>query len=327
MGNEKLQGDQSTEHIRILEDTISQLEQKLRESEAALSDMANILSLYTGILEHNLAGVYVINNDRFSYVDQSFADIFGYATPGEVVGKSGFIELVTPEYRDLVVEHDQKCSIGEIKAFRYECMGSRKDGSRVVVEVLGSSTLIKGKHSVNGFVLDATDYKRVSTLAFFNSITGLPNRALFADRLKQAIILGRRNNGNFALMFIHLDGLKKVNDGLGQMACDHVLRESAQRLMKLLRNSDTVARVGGDEFAAILTGAAGHNISAQMAISISESLEVPIYFSGHTIGVSASIGISLFPQDGGEIDILIRSSDTAMREAQKGGKCAYLFAS
>ena|ERR1700690_2417083 len=104
--------------------------------------MANTLCLYTSILKHNLAGMYVITNDRFSHVNQSFADFFCCATPGDIVGKMGIGELVAPEYRDLAVKNDQKYSTGEIKVFRYECTGVRKDGSRIVIEVHGSSLAI-----------------------------------------------------------------------------------------------------------------------------------------------------------------------------------------
>lgn len=310
----------SVERIRIFEDTIHQLEQKLRASE-------NTLTMCHSILEQNIAGVYVIKNDRFSYVNQSFADIFGYSSPQEIISKKKFIELIAPEHRDLVVENVRKRTRGEIDAIRYEFTGLRKDGSRIVVEVHGRSVMIEGKRTVIGVIIDATDNKRMNTLAFYDSLTRLPNRALFHDRFSQAIARARRNNEKIALLFIDLDRFKTVNDSFGHRAGDHVLQESALRLKALLRDSDTVARLGGDEFAAILTGAVGHDIAAQTAIKMAESLEAPISFSGHSIVVSASIGISLFPQDGAEIDVLLHIADTAMYEAKKRGKHTYHFAS
>lgn len=321
------QEKKNAERIKSFEDTVRRLEEKLKAGELAVAEMTNTLTICKSILGQSLAGVYMINNNLFSYVNQSFADIFGYASPEEIVGKMSITELVAPESRALVAENVRRRTTGEINAIRYEFTGLRKDGSRIIVEVHGRSMLIDDKRSVIGIILDMTDYRRMSTLAFFDSLSGLPNRALFHDRLDQAIALARRGNGHFALMFIDLDGFKKVNDSFGHVAGDHVLRESAQRLKKLFRNSDTVARIGGDEFAVILTGAAGRNISVQLANKILEQLETPILFSGQGLIVSASIGISLFPQDGAEADSLLRNADMAMYEAKKRGKHTYHFAS
>lgn len=161
--------------------------------------------------------------------------------------------------------------------------------------------------------------------AHYDRLTGLPNRALFLDRLDQAIRDARRYGRRFGLMFIDLDGFKTVNDTLGHQAGDEVLVEVAVRLSHCLRESDTVARMGGDEFTAILPAVDSPISAHRVARKIIEALNQPFHASGHTPQVGASIGISLYPEDGTELDILLKKADKAMYQAKKEGKNDYRF--
>ncbi|WP_373498053.1 diguanylate cyclase domain-containing protein [Desulfococcus sp.] len=161
--------------------------------------------------------------------------------------------------------------------------------------------------------------------AHYDRLTGLPNRALFLDRLDQAIRDARRYGRRFGLMFIDLDGFKSVNDTLGHDAGDEVLVQVAGRLNHCLRDSDTVARMGGDEFTAILPAVDSPVSAHRVAKKIIEALNQPFHVSGHAPQVGASIGISLYPEDGTELDILLKKADKAMYQAKKDGKNDYRF--
>lgn len=317
----------SAELVKELRDAVSTSELELNECRRIIAENTKTVAFWNGILEESLAGIYVIDSGHFSYVNQSFADIFGYASPDEVVDGPEFLELVAPESRDLVLENVRKRTEGEIDEMRYTFTGLRKDGSRNIVEVHGRALVVDGHRSVIGLILDMTDYYRVSGLALYDSLTKLPNRALFQDRLEQVIALARRNQDNFTLMYMDLDGFKEVNDTLGHTVGDQVLQETARRLAVLFRDSDTVARFGGDEFVALLTSASDHSGAEQLATRVIESLGTPIHAGEDAVAISASVGISVFPRDGEEIEPLLQQADSAMYEAKKSGKNTYCFAS
>ncbi|PHV12780.1 sensor domain-containing protein [Chitinimonas sp. BJB300] len=165
---------------------------------------------------------------------------------------------------------------------------------------------------------------RVHTLAFYDSLTGLPNRTLFADRVELALARAQRDATQLALLFIDLDRFKTINDSLGHAIGDRLLRTIAKRLAVLVRDSDTVCRLGGDEFVLLLpecdmSGAA--TIAEKLIISAAERVE----FDGFVLNPSASIGISLYPSDGEDYDTLLKNADTAMYRAKEGGRNAYCF--
>lgn len=161
-------------------------------------------------------------------------------------------------------------------------------------------------------------------LAHHDALTGLPNRLLFDDRLRNAIEQGLRNNQRCLLLFLDLDGFKVINDTLGHVAGDELLRIVGTRLKSVLRASDTVARLGGDEFV-ILAGSANPDYAAQLARKILEQLRVPIPLSGHMLTVSGSLGIAIFPDHGTDSQQLMRAADMAMYSAKAEGRNRYHF--
>ena len=161
-------------------------------------------------------------------------------------------------------------------------------------------------------------------LSQHDSLTDLPNRALFADRLNQAMRQTRRQDRQLALLFLDLDGFKSINDSLGHPAGDEVLKQVAHRLVGLVREGDTVARMGGDEFTLILE-TADAEAAGQVAHKLVAAFQPPFIVAGRALYVTASIGISLFPQDGTDVDTLVRNADTAMYRAKDQGRDSFRF--
>jgi len=156
--------------------------------------------------------------------------------------------------------------------------------------------------------------------ANFDSLTDLPNRTLMLDRLSQAMKQARRDGTGVMLMFLDLDHFKKVNDSMGHLAGDLLLRMAAGRIVDCLRDMDTAARIGGDEFAIILPEA-GHNAPADIiADKLIKALSKPFMLDSGPASISASIGITVFPDDGEEAEVLLRNADHAMYEAKKSGR-------
>ncbi len=163
----------------------------------------------------------------------------------------------------------------------------------------------------------ATLNKQLEHQSLHDSLTLLPNRTLYHDRLDRAILLARRNNQTFALMALDLDRFKQVNDSLGHHAGDLVLKETASRLKSLLRQSDTVARMGGDEFALLLPTATSKQEATVVAKKIVILFKEPLVIDGRSIDMGVSIGIALFPQHGEDAPTLMRRSDSAMYAAKR----------
>ena len=158
--------------------------------------------------------------------------------------------------------------------------------------------------------------ERLIYLAQYDHLTGLVNRTLFRDRLTQPV----------GLMLLDLDGFKTVNDTLGHDIGDQLLKAAADRLKYCVREVDTVARMGGDEFTVLLEGASGEQDIAKVAERILEAIAKPLVLDGHTVSVTASIGITVYPLDDHDIDVLLRHADTAMYRAKGHGGNHYRFA-
>lgn len=171
---------------------------------------------------------------------------------------------------------------------------------------------------------DATERKamedRLDHLAHYDSLTNLPNRTLLQDRLEQTIAISERKKQKFALLFIDLDGFKRINDEAGHPVGDEVLKIVAQRLLAVIRGMDTAARLGGDEFVIVLTDIMNKENAARVAEKVIESLSVPYCIANLSLQLSASVGVSIYPNDRQDPIELLRTADEAMYEAKRGGK-------
>ena len=161
--------------------------------------------------------------------------------------------------------------------------------------------------------------------AYYDPLTGLANRALFQDRLPQAIGRVERNERLMGLMFLDLDRFKEINDTLGHDAGDVLLQSVAKRLEERLRRTDTIARLGGDEFTIILEGLSGVEEVAAIAQEILDVMDPPFTLEGHEVFVSTSIGIAIYPNDGDNTDVLMKNADAAMYRAKEHGRNNYQF--
>ena len=161
--------------------------------------------------------------------------------------------------------------------------------------------------------------------ATHDSLTGLPNRLLFSDRLTRKLADARRNQQSLAVMFLDLDNFKTINDTLGHDAGDLVLKKAAERILSNLRDVDTVARIGGDEFTVILGEINNESDAASTANRLQQALSQPMILADKPYYITASIGISVFPSDGTDVETLVRSADAAMYQAKEEGRNRFNF--
>jgi diguanylate cyclase (GGDEF)-like protein len=168
--------------------------------------------------------------------------------------------------------------------------------------------------------------ERLEQMAQFDMLTGLPNRRMFLDRLAQTVAVAKRSGQRFGLLFVDLDGFKRINDLYGHEAGDRVLKTVAARLSACIRISDTAGRIGGDEFTVILGALAHYSDAGQVAEKILQALRRPITLpNGQQDSIGSSIGISVFPEDAEDGDGLLATADDAMYEVKRSGKSNYRF--
>lgn len=242
------------------------------------------------------------------------------------------IDFIHPEDRAEAIQLLQDHLAGLIPDYRAEFRLRRQTGDYVWVLARGrvmASTLVGEPSRIVGTITDIAEKKeqeyRAHYLAFFDTLTGLPNRALFQDRGLQALAQAKRDESTFVLLFLDLDGFKQVNDSLGHHTGDALLQLAADRLRHVIRDVDTVARWGGDEFVLLLTDIRADSVT-QVIDRILLSLAQPYEIGEHVVtNVTASMGVSVFPQDGDDYDSLLKHADAAMYVAKAQGKNTVAF--
>ncbi len=307
--NEQLT-EEVAERIRV--------EQSLRHSESRLRRLVD--SNIIGIYFWNAAGTITEAND-------AFLQLLGYTHDDLASGKVQFDRINLPQY-----QAQSKQAMEELKrsgsCTPYEKEYVRQDGSRVPV-LIGSTFIDDLQQDGVAFVLDLSERKaaeqRIRYMADHDALTGLPNRALLQDRLKQALAHAHRNRAQVAVLFIDLDYFKHINDSLGHQVGDCLLQQVAERLRRCVREDDSVARLGGDEFVLTLTQLNGSADAALVAQKALDALDAPYLCEGHELHVSGSAGISLYPDDGADVETLMRTADTAMYFAKEKGRGNYQF--
>lgn len=278
-----------------------------------------------GVWDWNLATNHVFRSARW-------LQIYGYSENEIEANAFAGRELMHPEDRDRAIAQIDAYLAGEIPIFTSEFRLRCKDGSwkwtlsrGMIVEraVDGTPLRMIGTHS------DITERKQseqeIFRLAHYDSVTGLPNRILFLDRFSQNIKQALRRRSQICLMYLDLDRFKEVNDSLGHDVGDMLLKEAGQRLVNVVRTTDTVARIGGDEFTILLSHIDSSGSIERLAQSIMDSLSEPFHLKDEVIYISTSIGISIYPVDGEEVDILLKNADQAMYEAKSQGRNRYYY--
>jgi diguanylate cyclase (GGDEF)-like protein/PAS domain S-box-containing protein len=286
---------------------------------------------FKAIFDSAMDGIVIFNAAaQIRGINPAAQQIFGYAE-SEVIGMS--MGLLIPRFGDAPGGRAQRQVAGtgldedgtKVREFR----ALRRSGEEFDSELSISQMIVAGQDLYIGIVRDITDRKRVheriEQLAHHDFLTKLPNRVLLKDRLERAIAMADRNKGRVAVLFLDLDGFKAVNDERGHDAGDAVLCEFARRVAGAIRHSDTVARVGGDEFTVILNEIGAHDDVSAVAGKILAAISRPFEVDGHECRIGASIGIALFPDHARAHDALLRAADASMYAAKQAGKNTYRF--
>jgi len=256
---------------------------------------------------------------RFAYANDACAHLLAWSGGGELLGRS-WRELYDPEEADrLEGEAFARARGGE--GWQGETRARRRDGVHVPLDAVIAPL---GGGRVALALRDVSDERRAEeglrALVYRDPLTGLPNRRLFEDRLAIALAQAHRYRHRLAVIFLDLDRFKQVNDTLGHAAGDALLKAVSDRLSESVREGDTVARLAGDEFTLLLPGIHYAEDLATIARKLVETLRQPFPIGDHPVRVTASGGISLYPEDGEEAEALLKSADTAMYRAKERGR-------
>lgn len=299
-----------------------QFSESLQQSEASLRAM----------IDTAMDAVVVINSESIVTHWSSQAEVMLGWSKGDAIGKPFQGLILPPDQRELHLQGMRRFQLtgaGPFMNKRIEVQAMRQDGSRFPVELSISSIQSQGSLSFCAFIRDITSQKQAAeqlkNLAHYDLITGLPNRVLFQDRLNQETKQFNRNGLPLAVMFLDIDHFKDINDTLGHDKGDILLRQVAERLNRCLREADTLARFGGDEFVVILSQL--HDLGAvdQAAERMLNAISAPFYLDEEVAYVSISIGISIYPMDADSCEDLIKNADQAMYLVKKSGRNSYTY--
>lgn len=308
---------------------------RLRQKQQFLEEERQIRRVekrLAGLLDMSPDAVIAIDIDHRIIVFNTGAErIFGYSAE-EIIGRP--LEALMPArfaggHQKYVSAFSRSPVEGKEMGSRGTLVGLRKDGTEFPAEA--SISILKEDTGPIFFAVlrDITEKMRAAQemqyLATHDSLTGLPNRALFMDRLSHVLALAEREERLAALLFIDLDGFKRVNDNLGHAAGDELLRAIAKRLQEAVRRSDTVARLGGDEFAVILERIRHVDAISAITQNLIDRVREPVRLANGEVSVSASIGITLCPVDARTVKELMIDADRAMYVAKTAGKNRFEF--
>ena len=281
---------------------------------------------YRALFQHSIDAVFLMRPDgSVLSANAQACRLLGY-TQSElrVLGRQGLTDPADPRVATLLEEHRRGGNA------RGELRMRRKDGSWVPVEV--SSTTFRdrsGAPCASLIVRDITDRKRaeehIEYLAYYDELTGIPNRAHFQRAFEQAIAIHQRQGLKSALMVVDLDRFKNINDIIGHEAGDQLLKQVAARLRTCLRDEDVLARLGGDEFVILMQDASSMEAISAVANKILKATARPLVINEQEFLITASIGISTSPLDGADLQTLLRNADVAMYRAKESGKNAFQY--
>ncbi|MEW8505454.1 MAG: EAL domain-containing protein [Candidatus Thiodiazotropha sp.] len=305
---------------RVLEDRQLRKAHRIAEEKLRLAERA---------FQNTAEGITVtdVNGDIVS-TNPAFEAITGYSHD-EVIGENP--RILKSGHHEPSFYRDMWDILLKTDHWRGEIWNRRKNGD-VYPEWLTISAVKDNNGETTHFVgvfSDITQIKeaqdKINFLAHHDALTQLPNRALFLERFDHALMHARRENNSIALLFLDLDRFKTVNDTLGHPIGDQVLLEVSKRMSEIMRSSDTIARLGGDEFVLLLEEQTNAQHASVVARKLIDMFSNPMTIGEHELVVTASIGITLYPNDGDEPDLLIRHADRAMYEAKQQGRNTYRF--
>ena len=299
-----------------------------KQAEDALRESAEHMQT---ILDNMVDGVLTINQRGLvESFNLAASTIFG-CTPEEIVGRNASVLIEDPDqhYEEDYLRHRFSTDGAGITSISREVHGRHRDGSLFPIHLSLSKISRKGQTTLIGIVRDITqqrhDEDEIRRLAFYDPLTGLPNRRLLMDRLKQAMVTSARTEKHGALMFLDLDHFKLLNDTQGHDIGDLLLQQVAQRLQTCVRDGDSFARLGGDEFVVLLEALSPHSHEAAtqaegVANKLLDAFVAPFHLQGHDHTCTTSIGIVVFRGDEEAKDDLLKKADLAMYQGKSAGR-------
>ncbi len=291
--------------------------------EMALADIQGTEQRMRDIIESLPIGLLVVNRQgRIDMINRRTADLFGYTTE-ELQGKS--VELLIPDRYQLTHALGRKAyhANPENRSFGLErnISGKRRNGSEFPISIMLNPARWDNGEFVICAVQDMSEHRKMEEqlnhLIYYDLLTGLPNRLLLQDRLEQALIMAERSPGLVALLYVDLDRFKNLNDSFGHRVGDQLLKRVASRLGSCLGSQDTLGRYSGDKFAVVLERTDCLDGVAAVANKILSSLLPPFQVEGHDVFLTASVGISIAPDDGTTAASLIKNAESAMYRAKE----------
>lgn len=281
------------------------------------------------VFETTTEGIIVTDaNNIIIMVNPAFTLVTGYEKE-EAIGKTP--DILNSGHHAGNFYQDMWENLKKVGKWQGELWNRRKNGE-VYIEWLSIVAIKDANGKITQYVAifnDITKRKQAEELiwhqAHHDALTDLPNRALFVDRLSQTIKVAKRRKEKLAVMFIDLDRFKQVNDTLGHKIGDSLLQEASKRLLQGVREFDTVARLGGDEFTIIINNFDEYICVKNIADTLLHSLASPFFLENNKVAIGGSIGIALFPEDGSDVETLLKNADIAMYQAKEGGRNSYQF--
>jgi len=306
---------------------VHRLDEALRERDEALIRSRKDLSLARKVIEASLDGIMIVDADnRVEFVNPAFTHMTGYEQE-EIIGQNPRI-LNSGRHDETFYKHMYE-TLARQDYWQGEIWNRRKNGE-IFPEWLTINVIRDEDGDVSQYAAifsDITERKkteeRIKNLAYFDVLTGLPNRRLLTDRLQVAIASAHRHGQQLAIMFLDLDLFKRINDSLGHGVGDQVLIETAARISHCIREGDTVARLGGDEFTILLPEIEHLEDAAKLAERLITQVKQPFMIDDHELYVTTSIGIAVYPDDGDSVETLIKNADTAMYRAKDLGRNSF----
>ncbi len=293
--------------------------------EDAETVLHNLQAQFDSVFESPAIGMAIQDlNGRWRLVNDALAKMIGYQ-PSDLV-KMTFRDITHPDDLDANLDKLQRLLDGTHERFQMEKRYIHRNGSTVSVILTVSAVRNRARKLVRfvSQVQDVTERKQLETQLLYKAshdvLTGLPNRALFMDRVEHALARIQRSGGQIAVMFLDLDGFKAINDLYGHEQGDRLLVEIGRRLRTCARAGDTVARLGGDEFTILLEQVSHPSIAMEVAQRVRETLRYPIMLGEHVTTISPSIGIAISFERDDRADAMLHDADIAMYAAKRAGK-------
>ncbi|KAF0208521.1 MAG: diguanylate cyclase [Actinomycetota bacterium] len=310
------------ERTTELEKTNAELEEEVAERRRAEKALRESEERFRSLVELAPDLILVHIEGIIAFMNPYGARLLGYDNPQDLLGVH-VLNLVDAESIEVATERMRTTMHDRRPSEPAEVRFIRKDGARIDLQIAATPLMYHGRPAVQAVAHDVTERKRaedtIRKMAYYDMLTGLPNRALFDDRLAVVINQAERNDETFAVMFMDMNDFKLVNDRHGHAVGDQLLSEVARRLQTVIRRSDTVARLGGDEFTVLLPKVTSRKAATLVARKMAQAMADPAITDKGPVPIEISIGIAFYPTDGRSFSALMHAADMAMYASKNEG--------